>query len=73
MTEEDEITRLKIEAATSTDPAYLMKIIDTLEPYAKGKFSEKAIESLYFIINSETNDDVISHALDVIKRIKERF
>lgn len=48
MSEEDEINRLRTEAVASTDPAYLIKIIDTLEPYAKGKFSEKAIENSIF-------------------------
>jgi hypothetical protein len=73
LTEEDEITKLRIEATASTDPAHLIKIIDTLEPYAKGEFGEKAIESLYFIVNSEMNEDVKSHALDVIKKIKEQI
>jgi len=70
MSEEEQISRLKIEATTTIDKKILIGLVDTLATFGNGPHSAQAIDVILFIIGSEKDEGVTQHALDVIKRIK---
>ena len=70
MSEEEQISRLKIEATTTIDKKKTLKgLVDTLGTFGKGPYRAQAINAILFIIGSETDEGIIQHALDVIKSI----
>jgi hypothetical protein len=69
MSEEEQISRLKIEATTTVDKNTLKGLVDTLGTFGNGPYRAQAIDAILFIIGSETDEGVIQHALDVIKSI----
>ena len=69
MSEEEQISRLKVEATTTIDKEQLEGLVDTLGTFGKGPYRAQAIDAILFIIGSETDEGVIQHALDVIKSI----
>ena len=64
-TNEGEIMRLKIEAASTIDPTRLKEIIDIL-----AKYREEGVEVIEYIVKSEPTDEVVMYAHDAIQKIK---
>jgi hypothetical protein len=69
MSEEEQISRLKVEATTTIDKESLKALVDTKGTFGKGPYRAQAIDAFLFIIGSETDEGVTQHALDVIKSL----
>ena len=71
MSGEEQIGRLKVEAVNTADKNTLLKIIDTLGAFGNGEYRTRAIDAILFVVNTKTDNDVKTYALDVVRRIKE--
>ena len=67
--EEEQISRLKIEATTTIDKKTLNGLVDTLGTFGQGPCRSQAIEAILLIVGSVPDEGIIQHALDVIKSI----
>ena len=71
MSGKEQIGRLKIEAVNTADKNTLLKIIDRLGAFGNGEYRTRAIDAILFVVNTKTDNDVKTYALDVVRRIKE--
>ena len=71
MSGEEQIGRLKVQAVNTADKNTLLKIIDRIGAFGNGEYRTRAIVGILFVVNTKTDNDVKTYALDVVKRIKE--
>jgi len=71
MSGEEQIGRLKVQAVNTADKNTFLKIIDRLCAFGNGEYRTRAIDANLFVVNTKTDNDVKTYALDVVKRIKE--
>ena len=71
MSGEEQIGRLKVQAVNTADKNTLLKIIDRLGAFGNGEYRTRAIDAILFVVNTKTDNDVNTYALDVVKMIKE--
>lgn len=71
MSGEEQIGRLKVQAVNTADKNTFLKIIDRLGAFGNGEYRTRAIDANLFVVNTKTDNDVKTYALDVVKRIKE--
>jgi hypothetical protein len=69
MSEEEQISRIKVEATTTIDKESLKGLVDTKGTFGKGPYRTQVIDTFLFIIGSETDEGVTQHALNVIKSL----
>ena len=71
MSGEEQIGRLKVQAVNTADKNTLLKIIDRIGAFGNGEYRTRAIDGILFVVNTKTDNDVKTYALNVVKRIKE--
>lgn len=71
MSGEEQIGRLKVQAVNTADKNTLLKIIDRLGAFGNGEYRTRAIDAILFVVNTKTDNEVKTYALDVVRRIKE--
>ena len=71
MSGEEQIGRLKVQAVNTADKNTLLKIIDRLGAFGNGEYRTRAIDAILLVVNTKTDNDVKTYALDVVRRIKE--